>query len=446
MTGSDYLPCPLRILADRQPAGIFLSTPRGDIPFRDMEARVRNQEADPDSGCSISCPPPGLDPVDLLARVLAGFRRGVPVLLQHSRFPPEQLREQVQFVTHGLRNRIPSPAPPAFTWSPSAPATLLFTSGSTGNPRAVVHSAGNHWSSASAANRQAPLTPGDRWLCPLPLYHVGGLAIVFRCLEAGATVCFPSPGASVADAVTQCRPTHLSLVPTQLSRWMASPEFSGEGIKRILVGGAPLADSLRSRAADMRLPLAASYGMTETASQVTATPPGQPAVGSGSALDHAEIRISGEGEILVKGASVAMGEVSAQGIRPLTDADGWLHTRDTGRMEKGILFVEGRCDLQFISGGENIQPEQIERALQSLEGVSQAVVVPVADPEFGHRPFAWIDRKVSPSLAEGYREQLRDTLPGYMLPVGFATLPNLGSLKPDRSGLRKQAEDLAGRS
>lgn len=298
-------------------------------------------------------------------------------------------------------------------------ATILFTSGSSGSPKQVPHTLANHLTSAQAANQQAPLDLGDRWLCALPFYHVGGLAILFRCVLAGATVVFPEVGASLSQSIENQRPTHLSLVPTQLLRLLR--ESTPTGLKRILLGGAPVPNSLPELCRTLGLPLATSYGMTETASQIAATPPGESVVGSGKILSHAEVKISDEGEILIRGESVSAGHLQA---------DGWLHSGDKGRLEDGILFVEGRRDRQFISGGENIQPEQIETALMNLKGITQAVVIPIGDKDFGHRPKAFVDVEIFDQIIDRWNAELRQQLPGYMIPVEYEKLPESLGLKP----------------
>ncbi len=152
------------------------------------------------------------------------------------------------------------------------PATVVFTSGSTGVPKAALHSFGNHYFSALGSNANIALAPGDRWLHSLPLYHVGGLAILFRCLLAGASVALPEPGATLGRAIAGS--THVSLVSTQLLRLLREEDLDPAGLRAILLGGSSIPPPLIDEALSHGLPIHTSYGLTEMASQVTATPPG----------------------------------------------------------------------------------------------------------------------------------------------------------------------------
>ena len=160
------------------------------------------------------------------------------------------------------------------------------------------------------------------------------------------------------------------------------------------MGGGPVPPSLVDEALARGLPLHTSYGLTEMASQVTTTPPGaslEELRTAGRVLPDREVSISERGEILVRGETLFAGYVEGEELdRPL-DAEGWFHTGDLGELdEDGYLRVGGRVDNLFISGGENVQPEEIEEALCRLEGVDEAVVVPVPDEEFGARPVAFV--------------------------------------------------------
>jgi o-succinylbenzoate---CoA ligase len=322
------------------------------------------------------------------------------------------------------------------------PATIVFTSGSTGFPKAALHTFGNHYYSALGSNSNIALAPGDRWLHSLPLYHIGGLSILFRCLLAGATVALPEPGAPLGKTITECGVTHLSLVSTQLLRLLRE-DFEPGGLKAILLGGGPIPPSLVDEAMRRRLPIHTSYGLTEMASQVTATPPEasrEELHTSGRPLPHREISISDSGEILVRGETLFSGYVKHDMVdRPL-DVDGWFRTGDLGELD-GNLRVKGRKDNLFISGGENVQPEEIEEALCRLEGVEDAVVVPVPDAEFGFRPVAFVRGGKPGDLTRA----LERTLPRFKIPVAFhAWSEGLGGMKVDRATFRERAYRLHG--
>lgn len=309
-------------------------------------------------------------------------------------------------------------------------ATRVCTSGSSGEAKAVEHRLANHLLSARAANQVAPLGVGDRWLCSLPLYHMGGIAILFRCVLAGAAVGFSEADSKWTEDVERLGVTHLSLVPTQVQRWLRSNEFeaSVKGIKRVLMGGAPIPAGLLKEAVTAGLSVAVSYGMTETASQIAATPPGEAPQGAGRMMPHAQVRISEAGEIQVQAGSVPEDLLT----------EGWLRTGDCGRLVGDLLFVEGRMDRQFISGGENIQPERIERELQACSGVEWVVVVPIADAEFGQRPAAWVGKQITDEKVKQWNQALRSRLPGYMIPVVYKTLPPQAGLKPDLAQLQRE--------
>jgi len=324
------------------------------------------------------------------------------------------------------------------------PATVVFTSGSSGVPKAALHTFRNHYFSALGSNTNIALAPGDRWLHSLPLYHVGGLSIVFRCLLAEATVVLQEPDVPLGESVAGA--THVSLVSTQLLRLLREGGFEAGRLEAILLGGGPLPTSLVDEAADLGLPIHTSYGLTEMASQVTTTPPGasrRVLHTSGRPLPHREVGISGDGEILVRGETLFVGYVEGDAVdRPL-DADGWFHTGDIGYLsENGYLRVLGRKDNLFVSGGENIQPEEIEEALSSLVGVEEAVVVPIPDPEFGARPVAFVRMAEGVVESEKLARALEKVLPRFKIPVVFHDWPEeagLGEMKVDRAFFHERA-------
>lgn len=330
-------------------------------------------------------------------------------------------------------------------WRLDDPATVIFTSGSTGGPKAALHSLGNHYYSALGSNENLPLAPGDRWLAPLPLYHVGGLGVLFRCLLSGAALALPRPGESVGEAMTRLGTTHASLVATQLLRLLDEGDVP-DTLRAVLLGGGPVPETLLDAAIEAGLPVHTSYGMTEMSSQVTTIPPGTTREAlrtSGRVLPHREIRISDDGEILVRGRTLFLGYMDGEELRDPTDEEGWFHTGDLGELDaEGYLTVRGRRDNMFVSGGENVQPEEVESVLKRLPGVEEAVVVPVPDAEFGQRPAAFVRSRDEPDPAALSRE-LKSVLARFMVPVAFHHWPEAASsgVKPDRALLAQLARE-----
>lgn len=339
----------------------------------------------------------------------------------------------------------------SFAWD-SPCFSIVMTSGSSGVPRAAVHSADNHIQAALAANRNMPLAPGDRWLLSLPLFHVAGLAILFRCALAGAAVVVPEADRTLEELLIQSCVTHVSLVPTQLHRLLESSQAIEmlRSMKGILLGGAPASPALIRRAFDAGLPLVCSYGMTETSAQLCATTPGaslDSLLTSGYPLLPDTLRIASDNAIEVCGSALFQGYVTKDSDYhlPLTD-DGWFRTGDVGYLdEQGRLHVTGRADAMFISGGENIQPEEIEGVLCALPGIRRAVVVPVAHDEYGMVSAAFLDMMEQNTIDEvSLRAELAKRLPRFKIPRHFLSWPDelQVGMKVGRKALAEKARRL----
>jgi O-succinylbenzoic acid--CoA ligase len=326
-------------------------------------------------------------------------------------------------------------------------ASIIHTSASSGKPKAAVHSFSNHWHSALGSSTNLPFGPGDCWLLSLPLCHVGGYSMLFKSLFGGGALAVPSPEAPLADALASFPVTHLSLVPTQLYR-MLRADGGPERLRRLdalLLGGSAVSEPLLREAIRERVPVYLTYGSTEMSTQVTTSPgPVTSARGdSGVVLPYRQVKIDTDGEILVKGECLFMGYLDEGGLRTARDANGWFHTGDMGELsEEGRLTVLGRRDSMFISGGENIHPEEIEKALSSLEGIEEAVVVPAPDAEYGARPVAWVKVRENNGPDDAtIMASLRNSLGKLKTPVAihrvreWQTLP--GSPKINRGWYRK---------
>jgi O-succinylbenzoic acid--CoA ligase len=205
----------------------------------------------------------------------------------------------------------------------------------------------------------------------------------------------------------------------------------------LLIGGAPLVEPLYLQAKERGLHLCLTYALTEMSSTVLLTfhPVWRGAAPLlGHPLEGRELKIE-DNELFVRGRSLFAG----YGRIPSPPSD-WFATGDTAIFDPQLGFaITGRKDFQFFSGGENIQPEEIEAVLLSHPLVEQAIVVPQPDPEFGARPAAFV--RTAASLEE-LMAFAKCMLPTYKVPVSFFPLPEQESLKPNRKALSRKIFNL----
>ncbi len=320
------------------------------------------------------------------------------------------------------------------------PATILLTSGTTRWPKAVVHTLGNHYFSAVGSNQNIAFMRGDAWLLSLPLYHVGGLAILVRAIVGGGAVVVADLNKAPAETLGQFSLTHLSVVPTQLYRLLQDETLRHvlRRLKAILIGGSDTPPALIHQALNAGLPIHTTYGSTEMSSQITTTPPRaepEKLFTAGRLLNYRDLMIADSGEILVKGPTLFKGYLNPAG--DLEPSSGWFASGDMGRLEAdGYLTILGRKDNMFISGGENICPEEIELCLKTIPGVSNALVVPVKNTEFGWRPAAFVLTEPEPLSQTALRAVLEQKLPRFKIPDYFWPWPPLET--PEQLKLRRQ--------
>lgn len=324
---------------------------------------------------------------------------------------------------------------PAGALDLTQPAALVYTSGTSAQPKGVVLTHGNLLASAFGSVLHLGALPGDRWLACMPLFHVGGLAILARSVLAGSAVVLHErfDPAEVSRALDADAITLVSLVPTMLARVL---EARGEvappaGLRAALLGGAGAPPALLACAAERGWPVLPTYGLTEAASQVATLPPGAPLRTDGGGLQPllgVEVRVCDEdgaerpagvtGEIRVRGATITPGYWRNPTANARTLAGGWLRTGDLGvRARDGSLVIVGRADDMLVTGGENVHPSEVEAALAEHPDVADVGVTGLPDAEYGARVAAWI------VLRPGAREDraaleafARARLAGYALP------------------------------
>jgi len=275
----------------------------------------------------------------------------------------------------------------------TTPALVVHTSGTTGTPRPVELTLGQILHNALGCAVALGHDRRERWLCPLPLSHVGGLMVLLRSVIAGTT--------TVLDHAGRDDVTIASLVPTQLSRLLEAGARPGPRLRVVMLGGAPADTTLLMRAREAGWPVAPTYGLTQTCSAVTVAEPGD-VDSSGTPLPGVDVAIAPDGEILVTGPTVAGG--------------GALHTGDLGRLDAhGRLVVAGRKVDTIVSGGENVMPAEVEAALLEHPAVAEAGVFGRPDAEWGEAVTAAVVLR-APAEPEDLRAHCAERLAGFKVP------------------------------
>jgi len=328
---------------------------------------------------------------------------------------------------------------------PDSEHSVIYTSGTTGRPSAVSLSHRNHTASALASAWNLGVDPGDRWLCVLPLFHVGGLAVLLRSAIYGtaAVVHENFDAERVAGAFANGEVTIASLVPTMLRRLVDCGWERAPALRAVLLGGGPVPRDLLEWSAERGLPVLQTYGMTQTSSQIATLSAAEAVQSSGSAgrpLLGVELSISGQGEILVRGPMVSSGA--------LDPADGWLHTGDRGRVDPaGYLWVEGRLKDVVVTGGENVACAEVERVLEEHPAVLEAAVAGVPDAEWGELVAAFLVLDGGRLDEAALIAHCRERLAGYKVPRALRVvdaLPRNAAGKLLRRELLKQHPPAGG--
>jgi o-succinylbenzoate---CoA ligase len=315
-------------------------------------------------------------------------------------------------------------ANPGIEWDYQAPAVIILTSGSSGEPKMAVHSLNSLLHSAKMVDTYFKLRPTDSWMLSLPLYHVSGLGIVFRCLINKSKLAIPPPKMKLSESLGQFKPTHISLVAVQMQR-LLNERLTIDNLRKcraIFLGGSSIPHSLIKKCLQNGLKIYTSYGLTEMASTVAIKKITGYTTDNAEILPSCQVKINKENEILIKGEALFLGYFEKDVLNRCIDKDGWFYTGDLGSIETNTITVKGRKDNMFISGGENIFPEEIEKHLLMIDGIENAVVIAVKNDEFGQRPLAFVMMN-SKMKTEEVIKDLKKTLPSYKIPDRFIPWP-----------------------
>ncbi|HEX4282999.1 MAG TPA: AMP-binding protein, partial [Solirubrobacteraceae bacterium] len=414
--------------ADRQPDRVALETPERSLTYAELrDAAVAAGGLRGARRVAIALPA-GVDFVIAVHACLVAGAAVVPIDLRLGEAEQEQrLAGADVVVSQPLRRSAPGDlaagdlaAGDLECVDRDTPVAVMHTSGTTAAPKPVVLTHGNFLASAVGSAVALGLDPAERWLCPMPLTHVGGLSIAIRSAIYATTAVVH--GRFDTDAVLSelmdptRRITLVSLVPTMLARLLDAGLERPPTLRWALLGGGPIAPALVTRAEAAGVPVAPTYGMTEACSQIATF---------GWPLAGVDLRVADDGEVLVRGPVVSAGALAA---------DGWLHTGDLGRLDsRSRLEIAGRKADTIVTGGENVAPAEVEAVLLEHPAVADAAVHPRVHPEWGEAVVATVVlRDGGVAAPEELRTHCAARLAGFKVPkvVEFAdVLPRTASGK-----------------
>ncbi len=463
----------LEASAARRPDGVFLATPAADLTFAAFDLLARRtggalREMGVRKGDRVAVWA-AAEPATV-AVMWAVPRLGAALVPLDVRLGPAEAARRVEAAeamlvvgARGLTEAgVPSVDPQELhQGDPAAPIepdvddihSVVFTSGTSGTPKGVLLTWGNLEASAAASALHLDHGEADRWLGVLPLHHVGGWMILVRSARQGSTVVL-EPGFDPGRAASLLREgavTLLSLVATMLHRLLDEDPGPYRGVRAVLLGGGPAAPGLLEAASTAGLPVLPSYGMTETCSQVATLPldEGMTPRRRARALSGVELRIvddagrtlpAGEvGTIAVRGPMLSPGYLGAPRRRP----GDWYLSGDVGLLDSdGYLRVVGRADDVIISGGENVDPAEVEAVLLAHPAVQEAAVFGTPHDDWGEAVSALL---VAPGAgAEELEGYVRARLTGYKVPRRWAftsALPRDALGKVSRAAARDAVDE-----
>ena len=318
--------------------------------------------------------------------------------------------------------------------TPAEADLVVFTSGTSGEPKGVRLSRKNLEAAAAASAEHLGHGSDDNWLLAMPLHHVGGLSIVVRQIYTGGSITLLS-GFEV-DAVHRAMHsgvTMVSMVPTMLRRLLDRHPGPYFDLRAVLVGGGPIPDGLLEEAAAAGLPVLPTYGMTETFGQVATLRPGSPLRHHAHALPGVDISITDEGRIALRGPQISPGYVG----EPDRTTD-WFTTSDLGSLDdEGALVVLGRADDVIVTGGVNVNPEAVEVIVARHPDVSAVVVLGVPDEVWGSSVACVYAGDVEPDVLAEWSARWLEGPRKPKLWKRVERIPRLSIGKPDRSEAAK---------
>ncbi|WP_283580985.1 o-succinylbenzoate--CoA ligase [Limosilactobacillus reuteri] len=329
-------------------------------------------------------------------------------------------------------------------------ASIMYTSGTTGKPKGVLQTFGNHFYSAISSALNLGLSSADKWLCVAPIFHISGFSIIMRGLIYGMTVRLVEKfrAEELERILANETVTIMSVVPFMLKNLIQQQNKTNthynSAFRCMLLGGGTIDRETLEACLQRSIPVVQCYGMTETCSQIVALRSADALLKLGSVgqpLFSTQLKLSKDGEILLKTPALTPGYLNLPDKLPSKMIDGWYRTGDIGHLDKeGYLYIDGRADEMLISGGENIFPQEVEQVYQRYPQINEVAVVGQNDSVWGQVPVAFVvsDRRLSPTklINYGYEHLARYKVPQHYIFV--SELPKNASGKIRRFMLREK--------
>lgn len=325
---------------------------------------------------------------------------------------------------------------PVATYPDEFVTSIMYTSGTTSQPKGVMQTYHNHWASAMGSALNLGLTHQDAWLVAVPIFHISGFAILMRSLLYGMRVVLVEKfdAHQINDILIHDTITTMSVVPVMLKQLLADlPEGAHYNLqfRAMLLGGGPTDRTTLHRAQAHHIPIVQSYGMTETASQVVALDPADAdeKLGSvGKPLFPVTLRVQDEqgqavpegtaGTVWLQSPTLTPGYFNRPELLAKNMQAGWFNTEDYGYLDAaGFLYIQGRAGDMISSGGENIFPDEVESVYAKMPGLDKIVVVGVPDDKWGRVPVAVVEGTALSAAA--LRQFGREKLAHYKVPQRF---------------------------
>jgi len=344
--------------------------------------------------------------------------------------------------------------------NPDCISVIIFTSGVSGKPKGAMHSLNDFLNSADNSQDLLSQSQADKWLASLPFYHIGGLSIITRTFRFGSSLIIPESlkHTDLRDSLDNQKPTLVSLVSTQLKRLLETDWKPGKELKNLLLGGGFANEELIKEAVSIGCKISNVYGSTETSALVTANSPSNVSrkpLSVGKPLGENKIFIENDvlklsqyglsGEVLIEGNSLFHGYYKDQYAASKKLINGKYHTGDIGYIDKdGDLFIQARRTDLIITGGENVNPIEVELFLNAIPGIKESCVFALPDKEWGQVVAAALvmNRKIS---VDTIIEFMRGKTAGFKVPKRFfpvEKLPRTSLGKIMREKVKEEIEIL----